>query len=154
MVIGRQGDRASDDGWTKVSEVHTIINAIYFKLRLPVCPLAKLKTVLGWCQSKGVVEVKSRECLNGEKEDFVRPTPDLALLRTYVDIAQPLVTPADIIIVPLKEPPGPLWWEQDGKGLYPPGGPTNETRAQFAPIIERFTIGRNIVQKLRAKPNT
>jgi hypothetical protein len=152
-VVGRLGDQAPDDGWTKFSDVHPVVSTIYFKLRLPVCPMAKLTTVLRWCQSKGVVEIKSRECMNGKKEDYVRPTADLALLRMYVDIAQPLVTPTDIIIVPLKPPPAPPWWKPDDKGSYPPGSPTSDDREKFASIIEHFTNGSKITAKLRANAN-
>jgi hypothetical protein len=152
LVIGRLGDQAPDDGWTKISDVHPIINTTYFKLRLPVCPMARLTNLLGWCQSKGVVEVKSRE-FEGKKEDYVRPTADLALLRMYVDIAQPLVTPADIVIVPLKAPPALPWWKPDDKGSYPPGSPTSDDREKFASIIERFTNGGNIAAKLRSNVN-
>jgi hypothetical protein len=145
----RQKCSVDETGWTKLSDALPIINVARSQLHLQLCPFDKLPALLDWCRKQGVVEMKVCET-NGKTEEYVRPTEDLALLRLYVDIAQPTAARESEMS---QQPPEPLWWEQDSDGQYPPGNSTINIRLICAPIIERFFKGREIVVGLRDNPN-
>jgi hypothetical protein len=151
MAVEMASEKRSVDGagWTKLSDALPIINTARSQLYLPLCSIDHLPAHLDWCRKQGVVEMKARNT-NGKTEDYVRPTEDLALLRLYVDIAQPTASREREL---RQLTPGLLWWEQDAKGQYPPGAPTTDTRLLISPIIERFFKGRTILEGLRDNSN-